>query len=43
MLITELAVFRFAKGRMKLVQLMPGVSERQVAEATEASYETDLT
>ena len=42
-LITELAVFRFANGRMKLVQLMPGVSERQVAEATEASYETDLT
>jgi len=41
-LITELAVFRFAKGCMRLVKLMPGVSARQVAEATEASYETDL-
>ena len=41
-LITELAVFRFVDRRMKLVKLMPGVPESQVAAATEAEYDTDL-
>lgn len=39
-LITDLAVFRFVDRRMKLVKLMPGVSESQVAAATEAEYES---
>lgn len=38
-LITDLAVFRFVDRRMKLVKPMPGVSESQVAAATEAEYE----
>lgn len=38
-LITDLAVFRFVDRRMRLVKLMPGVSESQVAAATEAEYE----
>lgn len=38
-LITDLAVFRFVDRRMKLVKLMPGVSESQVAAATEAEYD----
>ena len=41
-LITELAVFRFVNRRMTLVKLMPGVSESQVAAATEAEYRNDL-
>ena len=41
-LITDLAVFRFVDQRMKLVKLMPGVSESQVAAVTEAEYENDL-
>lgn len=41
-LITELAVFRFVDRRMTLVKLMPGVSESQVAAATEAEYRNDL-
>ena len=41
-LITELAVFRFVNRRMTLVKLMPGVSESQVAAATEAEYRSDL-
>ena len=41
-LITELAVFRFVDRRMTLVKLMPGVSESQVAAATEAEYHTDF-
>ena len=41
-LITELAVFRFVERRMKLVKLMPGVSQSQVAAATEAEYDTNL-
>ena len=42
-LVTDLAVFRFNRGRMILVSLMPGVSEAKVAEATDAQYEVDLT
>lgn len=38
-LITDLAVFRFVDRRMKLVKLMSGVSESQVAAATEAEYD----
>lgn len=41
-LITDLAVFRFADQRMKLVKLMPGVSESQVAAVTGAEYDNDL-
>ena len=41
-LITELAVFRFVERRMKLVKLMPGVPQSQVAAATEAEYDTNL-
>ena len=41
-LITELAVFRFVNRRMTLVKLMPGVSESQVAAATEAEYRNGL-
>lgn len=41
-LITELAVFRFVNRRMTLVKLMSGVSESQVAAATEAEYRNDL-
>ena len=41
-LITELAVFRFVDGGMKLVKLMPGVTEAQVANASVAQYETAL-
>lgn len=41
-LITDLAVFRFVDQRMKLVKLMPGVSESQVAAVTEAEYDNDL-
>ena len=41
-LITELAVFRFVDRRMKLVKLMPGVPQSQVAAATEAEYDTNL-
>ena len=41
-LITDLAVFRFVNHRMKLVKLMPGISESQVAAATEADYDNAL-
>jgi len=41
-LITDLAVFRFVDRRMKLVKLMPGVSESQVAAATEAEYDSEV-
>ncbi len=41
-LITDLAVFRFVAGRMKLVRLMPDVSESQVAASTEAEYDIAL-
>ncbi|OYW87574.1 MAG: succinyl-CoA--3-ketoacid-CoA transferase, partial [Sphingobium sp. 32-64-5] len=40
MIITDLAVFarNDRKGRFKLVELAPGVTERQVKDATEADY-----
>lgn len=41
-LITELAVFRSVDRQMKLVKLIPGISEPQVAAATEAEYDTGL-
>lgn len=41
-LVTDLAVFRFVNRRMRLVKLMPGVSQAQVAAVTEAAYEIDL-
>lgn len=41
-LVTDLAVFRFASGRLVLAKLMPGVSEARVAAATAADYDVDL-
>jgi len=41
-LITDLAVFRFVNRRMRLVKLMPGISEAQVAAVTEAEYDNAL-
>ena len=42
-LVTDLGVFRFGGGRMTLVGLMPGVTQSQVATATDARYDVDLT
>ena len=39
-LITDLAVFRFSGDGMTLVKLMPGVSEEEVRQKTEAAYKT---
>ena len=41
-LITELGVFEFKNGSMKLVELMEGVSLEEVKEKTEASFEVCL-
>jgi 3-oxoacid CoA-transferase len=41
-LITDLAVFHFRRGRMTLVRLLPGVSVEQVRECTEAEFDLDL-
>lgn len=41
-LITELGVFEFKNGSMKLVELMEGVSLEEVKEKTEASFEVYL-
>lgn len=41
-LITELGVFEFKNGSMKLIELMEGVSLEEVKEKTEASFEVCL-
>ncbi|NHM32896.1 3-oxoacid CoA-transferase subunit B [Neobacillus terrae] len=38
-IITELAVFEFVNDRLKLIELMPGVTLEEVARNTEADYE----
>ena len=44
MLITDLAVFDLAKGRLpRLIELAPGVTAEEIAAKTEAAYETALT
>lgn len=40
MIITELAVFAFADGRLTLIERMPGVSEADVRAVTSAAYVT---
>lgn len=42
MLITELAVFKFEDGVMKLIELMPGVTLDEVKEKTEAEFVNEL-
>lgn len=39
MVITELAIFKFTDGKMKLVELMPRVTIEEVREKTEAEFE----
>ncbi len=41
--ITDLAVFHFVDNEMRLIKLMPGVTEDQVADKTEARYIIALT
>jgi len=40
--ITELAVFRFVKGRLTLTELMPGATFAEVAAGTSAGYDVKL-
>ncbi|SNS28253.1 3-oxoacid CoA-transferase [Belliella buryatensis] len=42
MVITELAVFEFIKGKLTLTELMPGVSLEEVKKNTEADFEVRL-
>lgn len=42
LLITELAVFNFEDGLMKLIELMPGATLEEVIEKTEAEFINDL-
>jgi 3-oxoacid CoA-transferase subunit B len=39
LVITDLAVFEIVDGRMSLIELAPGISEDEVRQKTEASYE----
>ena len=38
MLITNLAVFKFEEGEMRLVELMPGATIEEVERKTEATF-----
>ena len=37
-LVTDLAKFRFVDGKLTLVQVMPGATQKEIEEKTEASY-----
>jgi len=37
-LITDLAKFHFIDGQLTLVQVMPGATQQEIEEKTEASY-----
>ena len=41
-LVTELAKFRFIDGRLTLVEIMPGVTLKEVEEKTEANFVVQL-
>lgn len=41
-LITDLAVFKFENGVMKLIELQPGTTLEQVEDSTEAHFENEL-
>ena len=42
LIITELAVFEVTEARLRCIELMPGVTEVEVLEKTEAEFEFDL-